>query len=114
MSRWRGALGLIVLGLFLLTTGPARADRTPSNRVPTYLNNGARGDITVPYTTNGISTLGVYNGVAPFYTATPIVDDPRNPGARPVYDVYAYYGASKNYGSTEGAAPRRTPIPGQR
>jgi hypothetical protein len=114
MRNWRWAAGLTVLGLLLLTARPAHASRTPDTRVPTFLNNGARGDITVPYTTNGISTLGVANGVAPYYVATPNVNDPRNPGTRPVFNVYSFYGATKLHGATEGAAPRGTPIPGQR
>jgi hypothetical protein len=103
----------MVLGLTLLTVPPARAERTSGTRVPTYLNNGARGDITVPYTTDGRSTLMRNGRVEPYYYARPIVDDPANPGARPVFNVYSFYGASKNFGATEGAAPRER-FPGQR
>jgi hypothetical protein len=113
MNCRRWALGLAVLGLTLLATGPARADRTPSTRVPTFLNNGARGDITVPYTTDGNSTMMRAGFVAPYYVASPIVNDTANPGSRPVFNVYAFYGASKQFGATEGAAPRARPIPGQ-
>jgi hypothetical protein len=115
MIRRLGIGGLLALGLSLMLAGSARADRTPSYRVPTNIAPGARGDITVPYTTNGYSTLGVYQRVQPRLYATPTVDDTRDPGARPNFNQYSYYGASKQFsGATEGAAPRRTPIPGQR
>jgi hypothetical protein len=106
MNGWRWVTGLAILSLFLLSAAPARAERTSGARVPTFLNNGARGDITVPYTTDGRSTFMVNGYVAPYYFATPITDDPRNPGARPVFNVYSFYGATKHYGSTEGTAPR--------
>ena len=106
MNVWSWATGLAVLGLFLLSVAPVHAERTSGTRTLTNFNNGARGDITVPYTTDGRSTLMVNGYVAPAFNKTPIVDDPKNPGVRPVYNVYSFYGATKNYGATEGAAPR--------
>src|SRR5947209_6131195 len=97
MTRRLGVGGLIALGLALLLADSARAERTPSYRVPTGYAPGARGDITVPYTTNGYSTLGVYQRVQPSMVATPVVDDTKDPGARANYNIYAFYGASKQH-----------------
>jgi hypothetical protein len=106
-------MAFAALALVVLSAAPVRAERTSGARVATVLNNGARGDITVPYTTDGRSTMMVNGYVAPYYVASPVVDDPKNPGVRPVFNVYSFYGATKNYGATEGAAPRRYgPTPG--
>ena len=59
-------------------------------------------------TTNGFSNLGVYQGVAVQIYTTPIVDAPRNPGARPVYNL-PFYGASQAFGWSEGVVSRPKP-----
>ena len=82
MNHWRRVTGLLVLGLMLLTTGPVRADRVPSHKTVIPRDPGVRGDITVPYTTNGYTTLGVYQGVAPRIYATPIGSDLNQPQDR--------------------------------
>jgi hypothetical protein len=83
----------------------------PSSRVPSAPPaTGPRPDITVPYTTNGRSTLGVANGVAPKIYSSPIVNDPQNPGARPVFNLI-FYGAVQASGNrSEGAVNRTGPV----
>jgi hypothetical protein len=98
--------GLLVLGLCLLLTGVAQADRVPSSKAsyPTY--PGTRPQVTVPYTTNGNSTLGVYQGVGPRIYASPNVEDGKNPGVQPVFNLI-FYGSSQSFGSaSNGATPR--------
>jgi hypothetical protein len=111
VRQWATTLAVLALGI--LSAAPVRAERTSGTRMPTVLNNGARGDITVPYMITGRSTMMVNGYSAPNYYATPIVDDTRNPGVRPVYNVYSFYGATKTHGATEGASPRQYgPTPG--
>src|SRR5262249_13638002 len=73
MSFCRRAVGPFALGLVLLTGGGASADRVLSQKVPSTRCPGGRGDITVPYTTNGFSTLGVYQRVSPYIYSAPEV-----------------------------------------
>ena len=106
MHRWRWALGPLVLTLMLLTTTAVRADRVPSQKTVIPRDPGARGDITVPYLTNSYSTLGVYQGVAPRIYSSPIVNDPRSPQARPVFNLI-FYGATRDIGdASDGAVSR--------
>ena len=56
-------------------------------------------------TTNGFGNLGVYQGIAVRIYATPVVDEPRNPQARPVYNL-PFYGASQAFGSSNGVDSR--------
>jgi hypothetical protein len=106
MHRWRWAAGPLVLALMLLTTAAVRADRVPSQKTVILPDPGMRGDITVPYTTNGYTTLGVYQGVAPRIYASPIVGDLKNPQARPVYNLI-FYGATRAFGDeSDGAVSR--------
>jgi hypothetical protein len=100
---------LAVLAL-ALTAAAARADRVPSQRVPTYPALGTRPDVAVYYTTNGISTLGVYQGVAPRIYASPIVDDPTNPQAKPVFNL-VFWGAVQSFGDRSNGATPRPPGP---
>jgi hypothetical protein len=45
--------------------------------------------------------------VAPRIYSSPIVDDPRNPQARPVYNLI-FYGGQQAFGDrSNGAAPRK-------
>ena len=106
MHRCRWAVGPLLLGLMLLTAGAVRADRVPSQKTVMPRDPGVRGDITVPYLTNGYTALGVWQGVAPRIYAAPIVNDPTNPNARPVYNLQ-FYGATEAFGGlTEGAVSR--------
>jgi hypothetical protein len=109
MFHWRWASGLLVLGLFLLAASESRAERVPSARVPTLPTPGARPDGRVPYTTNGYSTLGVYDGVAPRIYASPMVSDPRNVGVVPVYNL-PFYGGVQAFGSQSNGATPRPPV----
>ena len=110
MHRWRWALGPLVLGFLVLTAGAVRADRVPSQKTVVPPQPGTRGDITVPYLTNGYTTLGVYQGVAPRIYASPILNDPNAPQARPVYNLI-FYGASQAFGDkSEGAVSRPKPV----
>ena len=109
MHRWRWAAGPLVLGLLVLTAGVLRAERVPSQKTVVPRDPGTRGDITVPYLTNGYSALGVYQGVAPRIYASPILDDPKAPQARPVYNLI-FYGATQAFGDeSQGAVSRRSP-----
>jgi hypothetical protein len=104
MYRWRWALGLMALGL-LLPVGAARADRTPGTKTVQPPSTGSRIDITVPYLTTGTSTL-MPGKVAPRIYASPIVDDPNAPGAKPVFNLI-FYGSKMDFGDqNNGATPR--------
>jgi hypothetical protein len=106
MSVCRKAAGLLLLGLWLLAVGQARAERVPSTKTVILPNPGARGDLTVPYTTNGRTTLGVYNGVGPYIYGSPVLPDPANPQGRPVFNL-PFYGGGQAFGTlSNGAVPR--------
>jgi hypothetical protein len=112
MNRCYVGVGLVAVAL--LAVGTARADRTPSVRVPSPPPaTGSRPDITVPYTTDGRSTLMYGGAVAPRIFSSPIVDDPRNPGARPVYNLQ-FYGSVMSFGNRSNGAvskPGAIPLP---
>ena len=94
----------------MLTTSAVRADRVPSHKTVIPRDPGVRGDITVPYTTNGYTTLGVYQGVAPRIYATPIVEDLKQPQTRPVFNLI-FYGATQSFGDgNEGCTCSSTPV----
>jgi hypothetical protein len=94
----------------LLGTAAARAERVPMTRTSGQRDSGARPDKTVPYLTNGDSGFGAYK-VAPRVYASPTVDDPANPQARPVYNL-PFYGSVQGFGDkSNGAVPRDGPIP---
>ena len=68
-------------------------------------STGSRVDITVPYLTNGTSAF-MPGCVAPRIFSSPIVDDPANPQARPVYNLI-FYGSRQAFGDrSNGAVPR--------
>jgi hypothetical protein len=100
--------------MLLFAGAIARADRTPSTRVPSPPPaTGSRPDITVPYTTDGRSTLMFAGRVAPRVYSSPIVDDPRNPGARPVFNL-PFYGSVMSFGGRSNGAvsvPGAIPLP---
>jgi hypothetical protein len=104
MLRWIG--GLAVAGL-LLWGASARADRVPSSKTVIAPSSGARVDITVPYLTTGRSTLGAYS-VAPKIYATPNVQDTRNPGVKPVFNLI-FYGSAQSFGDGNNGATQRPP-----
>jgi hypothetical protein len=102
-----------LLALALLAAGAARADRTPPTRVPSPPPaTGSRPDITVPYTTDGRSTL-INGKVAPSIYGSPIVEDKKNPGARPVFNL-PFYGSVQSFGDRSNGAvskPGAIPLP---
>ena len=95
-----------MLGTFVWTANALRADRVPSEKVISPRVPGVRGDITVPYLTNGFTTLGVYQGVAPAVYASPTVHDPVNPQIRPVFNL-PFYGATRSFGGDNDGAVSR-------
>ena len=107
MQRWRWGMGFGVLCLGLLLATAARADRVPSSKAyyPTF--PGVRPQITVPYVTNGNSTLGVYQGVAPRIYNSPNVADSQVTGTgKPVFNLI-FHGSTQGFGdASNGAQPR--------
>ena len=105
MLRRIGAAAAVAVGLALGTACPARADRVPSSKTVLAPSTGTRVDITVPYLTTGRTTLGAWY-VAPRVYSSPIVDDPKNPGVKPVFNLI-FYGSSNAFGDkSDGATPR--------
>jgi hypothetical protein len=112
MRQWRWAKGVLALALLIAAAAPALADRTPSRRSEGQKSTGARTDITVPYLTTGRSAFGAYS-VAPNIYASPVVDDPTNPGGRPCYNL-PFYGARMGFGGyNNGAVTKPTLLPSQ-
>jgi hypothetical protein len=104
MTRRFGLFALLALGTLLVTTGLANAERVPSRRTVTLPSTGARPDITVPYTTDGRSTLMGANGVSPRILSGPGLGTNQ---VRPVYNL-PFYGATQSFWSGSfGAMPRR-------
>ncbi len=98
--------------MLMVLSAPAWADRTPSQRAQGQKDHGTREDIRVPYLTTGDSAFGAYR-VAPRIFASPDTDDPKNPGARPAYNL-PFYGARMGYGdSFNGFIPKPTLLPSQ-
>ena len=63
----------------------------------------------MPYLTNGFTTLGVYQGVAPRVYASPIMNDLNQPQDRPVFN-FDFYGATRSLGDgNDGAVSRPKP-----
>jgi hypothetical protein len=108
MTRLFWSAALLALGLLLGSAGAANADRVRSTRVITYPSTGARHDITVPYTTNGFSTLGVFNGVGPLIVSQPGLGVLNDAQVRPVYNL-PFYGGRQSYNSGFFGAVERRP-----
>ena len=101
--------GALVVGVLFLGNGIARAERTPTMRTPGQYSTGARRDASVPFLTTGNQAF-MGNSVAPRIYASPTVDDPRNPQAKPVYNL-PFYGSVQSFGdASNGAQPRSTPL----
>jgi hypothetical protein len=105
MLRATWQKGLFALGLVLVLAGLARAARVSTFRTAGERNTGTRLDITVPYLTSGRTAF--FTGyVAPRIYSSPILDDPLNPGAKPVFNL-PFYGAVQSFGDrSNGATPR--------
>jgi hypothetical protein len=98
---------LIALVALIALAGSAEAGRVPSRKADGQRTPGARGDVTVPYLTNGDTTLGVYHGVSPIIYASPTVNDTANAGVLPVFNLIFYGSKQAVSGSNPGAEPRR-------
>ena len=106
MSKWHWLTGALALGLLLAAVGTASAERVPMTRTAGQKSTGSRVDTTVPYTTNGNSAFGVYAGVSPKIYSSAIVDDPKYPQSKPVYNL-PFWGAYQSFGDkSNGAAPK--------
>jgi hypothetical protein len=103
MKPWRS--GLLALGVAALVVGQAAADRTPSVRERGQKSNGARTDITVPYLNNGGDAFKG-RSVAPRIYSSPVVDEPKDPGAKPVFNLI-FYGSKQNFGDKSNGAGER-------
>jgi hypothetical protein len=111
MRHLRWGLGLLAIITAVIVVNPANADRVPSRKAVAPTVSTAKTDIAVPYTTNGNSTLGVYQGVSPRIYSSPNVEDKSNPDVKPVYNL-PFWGAIMSFGSkSNGATPRPTPGP---
>src|SRR5260221_3281868 len=109
MKQVRWFAGLMLAVAVLLTSGTARAERTPTARTSGQHSTGSRTDITVPYLTTGNSAF-MPGYVQPKIYASPQVDDPVNPQVKPVYNL-PFYGAVQGFGDrSDGAVPRKYPI----
>ncbi len=102
--RW----SLALLAVVALAVATARADRVPTRRTVAPKSSGSRTDITVPYTTNGFSNFGVYQGVSPRIYFSPDVADKQFPDTRRVYNLPFWGGVLSNGDQSEGAVPRKT------
>jgi hypothetical protein len=103
------SLLMIALVAVLVAATQASADRVPSRKVEIVPSSGSRIDITVPYVTNGRSTLGVWNGVAPKILSDPGLGNRADaPQARPVTNII-YYGSTLYPNSEFGGAMPRKP-----
>lgn len=107
MNRCRLLAGLLAVGLLAAAAGPGFADRVPSPRGGGQKSPGARQDITVPYLTNGKDAFRG-GGVAPKIYASPVVDDPKYPQAKPVFNLI-FYGSKQGFGDKSNGAKPRTP-----
>ena len=99
---------LTALGLFLALTSSADAARVPSSKADRTNNFGAKPDITVPYLTNGPSTLGVTQGVSAIIIASPGLGGEKGDTQRPVFNLI-FYGSQKSSGPDFSFATQRPP-----
>ena len=99
---------LTALGLLIALTTYADAGRVPSSKAGRTNNPGADGDITVPYLTNGRSTLGVAQGVSAIIAPSPSLGGVHGDVQRPVFNLI-FYGAQKSPGADFNFATQRQP-----
>ncbi|MGL4554767.1 MAG: hypothetical protein ACRC33_26680 [Gemmataceae bacterium] len=86
----------------------AASARVPSSKAVLPRQPGVRGDSTVPYTTNGFTTLGVSGGVSPKVVASPELDTPGSPTTQKVYNLI-FYGSRLQSSPAFNAASNREP-----
>ena len=99
---------LTALGLLIALTATADAGRVPSSKADRTNNYGAPGDITVPYLTNGRSTLGVSQGVSAVIAPSPGLGGLHGDVQRPVFNLI-FYGSQKSPGADFNFATQRPP-----
>src|SRR6516225_1635641 len=103
----------LALAVVAALAGPAPAERVTTMRSEGMKSTGSRVDMSVPYLTSGNSTFMRGGAVAPRIYSSPIVDDPANPQARPVYNL-PFYGGRQAFGDrSNGAVPHWTVTPGK-
>ena len=113
MRHWSWAGGLTALALICLASAALRAGAASPSAVECLAHRRRRGvkpNIFVPYTTNGVSTLGIANGVAPRIYLSPSVDNPQDPQTKPVFNL-PFYGAVQGFGDRSNGAVPRPPGP---
>lgn len=86
---------LMTIVSFVLLSASAEAARVPSSKADRNYNYGARPDITVPYLTNGRSTLGVAPGVSAIISPSPGLGGEKGDTQRPVFNLI-FYGSHKS------------------
>jgi hypothetical protein len=105
MNRWRWLAVALALGTLTALADAASAARTPTMRTEGTRSTGTRVDISVPYLTTGASAF-MPGSVAPRIYSSPIVSDPVNPQARPVFNLI-FYGARQSFGDKSNGAVLR-------
>ena len=99
---------LTALALLVASTSHADAGRVPSIKADRTNNSGAAGDITVPYLTNGRSTLGVASGVSAIIYPSAGLGGPKGDTERPVFNLI-FYGSQKAPSPAFDFATQRQP-----
>jgi hypothetical protein len=107
MKRGQWLTGPLTLALLAVFAASALAERTPSVRTGGQKSTGARGDITVPYLTNGTDAFKGAK-VAPKIYSSPAVDDPKGGKAKPVFNLI-FYGSKQSFGDKSNGAEERRP-----
>ena len=83
------------ISCLLVLAASTQAARVPSSKADRTNNFGARPDITVPYLTNGTTTLGVAPGVSPIISPSPGLGGEKGDTERPVFNLI-FYGSWKS------------------
>jgi hypothetical protein len=97
----------LVAVVLAFLAAPVEAGRVPSSKTIFVPSSGARTDIFVPHLTNGRSTLGVAQGVAPIIIGNPGLGTENDAQVKPVFNLI-YYGSVRGPNSDFlGAFPRK-------
>jgi hypothetical protein len=102
------AILLAGLALLLAATAATAQQRVPSRKTAIRPSSGAREDITVPFLSNGFSTLGVANGVSPIIIKEKALELEDDAQARPVINLQ-FYGSKQSFDSKGFGATQRPP-----
>src|SRR5437773_12436734 len=104
MSRIHWVAGLLGTAMLAVAVSDAPGGEL-TQRTSGQKSSGSRNDATVPYLTTGNSAF-MGNQVGPKIYSSPIVDDPKNPQAKPVFNLI-FYGAVQSFGDkSNGATPK--------